>query len=125
MKGLALCALYTFPCVGNTAQAPSLPVTQTRKSCVIGAASKPQTHVTSVTYACVCVSSHHALVDGSHRGHPRRTARTLLKSQPSMTNGHLLSARGHRAVPDRGHFLRTTNFELRAALESRRMTTWT
>jgi hypothetical protein len=125
MKGLALCALYTPPCVGKTTRAPSLPVTQTRKSCVIGAASKTPTRVTSVTYACVCISSHPALVDGSQRGHARRTARTPLNSQTSMTNGHLLAAWGHRAVADRGHFLRTTNFEPRAALESRRMTTWT
>lgn len=86
MKGLALCALYTLPCVGKTTRAPSLPLTQTRKSCVIGAAPRTTTSITSITYACVCISSHPALVDGSHLGHARRTAPTLLNSQPSMTN---------------------------------------
>jgi hypothetical protein len=101
MKGLALCALYTLPCVGKTTRAPSLPLTQTRKSCVIAAPPRTATSITSVTYACVCVSSHPALVDGSNRGYAPRTAPTLLNSQPSMTNDDKWISSGYAGPPRR------------------------
>ena len=65
MKGFALCVLYNPPCVGRKAHSPSLSLTQTHKSCVSRAAPRTATSITPVTYACVRISSHPALVDGS------------------------------------------------------------